>query len=274
MDHVKMASHFPVSMPYHATHKTKDSKNVGYRFEVYLQAFFVLRKEKFLAAAEAAYNNMPKSKKKTKKPKWSTIRPVFDAFLEGKFMVYVGRSVKGGFWRYFNTNASAVEAKGSGYAKQTVVGILQALANDGIVEYKGVVLWRAKEDEVVGYFDQLWLELLFGSMVFTPKRTSSRPPETDKVLNWARLGLYMAPKEPHVLSEEEAEERRLAHNEWQRLYDAKPVNKAKKRLYRAKSETKAKRQKADAERNQPALDQQRNQRGGCVEAMRMLAVVR
>ena len=132
------------------------------------------------------------------------------------------------------------------------------------------MLWRAKEDEVVGYFDQLWLELFFGSVVFTPKRTSSRP-GNDKVLNWARLGLYMAPKEPHVLSEEEAEERRLAHNENQRLYDAKPVNKAKKRLYNAKSETKAKRQKADAERNQPALDQQRHQREGCVEAMRMLA---
>jgi hypothetical protein len=72
----------------------------------------------------------------------------------------------------------------------------------------------------------------------------------------------MAPKEPHVLSEEEAEERRLAHNENQRLYDAKPVNKEKKRLYQAKSETKAKRHK---------YDQQRSQREGCVEAIRMLA---
>jgi hypothetical protein len=68
----------------------------------------------------------------------------------------------------------------------------------------------------------------------------------------------MAPKEPHVLAEEEAEERRLEKNEYQRLYDAKPVNKERKRLYEEKSETKAKRRKA-------------NQRGGCVEAMRMLA---
>jgi len=275
MDHVKTASLFPVSMPYHATHKTKDSRNVGYRFEVYLQAFFVLRKEKFLAAAEAAYNNMPKSKKKTKKAKWDTIRPMFELFLEGEFMVYVGRSVKGGFWRYFNTNASAVEAKGSGYAKQTVVGILQALANEGIVEYKGVVLWRAKEDEVVGYFDQLWLELLFGSMVFTPKRTSSRPPETDKVLNWARLGLYMAAKEPHVLSEEEAEERRLEKNEYQRLYAAKPVNKERKRLYCAKPAAKERKRfleaKPAAKAKRQKSDQQRNQQEGCLEAMRMLA---
>jgi hypothetical protein len=168
-----------------------------------------------------------------------------------------------------------MDAKGSGYAKQTVVGILQALANEGIVEYKGVVLWRAKEDEDVGYFDQLWLELFFGSMVFTPKRTSSRPPGNDKVLNWARLGLYMAPKEPHVLSEEEAEERRLEKNEYNRLYAAKPVNKAKRRLYEGKpvnkADLKAKRQKASAARNQPALDQQRHQREGCVDLMRKLA---
>jgi hypothetical protein len=96
-----------------------------------------------------------------------------------------------------------------------------------------------------------------------------------KVLNWARLGLYMAPKEPHVLSEEEAEERRLAHNENQRLYDAKPVNKEKKRLYDAKPAVKERKRLHDAKPAAKAKrqksDHQRQQQEGCLEAIRMLA---
>jgi hypothetical protein len=61
------------------------------------------------------------------------------------------------------------------------------------------------------------------------------------------------------------------NKERRRLYEAKPGFKAKRRLHEGKSETKAKRQKASAARNQPALDQQRHQREGCVDLMRMLA---
>jgi hypothetical protein len=89
-----------------------------------------------------------------------------------------GAPKKGGFWRYWNTLKAAGAQKGaSGYAKQTVVGIImQALVDKKVVEHKSVVLWRAKKAQVVSAFDQIRLEMSFGSMVFTPVRTESKPP--------------------------------------------------------------------------------------------------
>ena len=122
---------------------------------------------------------------------WDSVEAMFAAFLEGESSYYVGRSIKGGFWRYWGAKGAAVGKKGaSGYAKQTAVGIMQALVDKKVVEHKSVVLWRAKEAEDVPAFDQIRLEMFFGSMVFTPVRTESKPPGTDRVLNWAPYGLY------------------------------------------------------------------------------------
>jgi hypothetical protein len=61
-----------------------------------------------------------------------------------------GAPKKGGFWRYWNTLKAAGAQKGaSGYAKQAVVGIMQAPVDKKIVEHKPVVLWRAKKVQVV-----------------------------------------------------------------------------------------------------------------------------
>jgi hypothetical protein len=104
---------------------------------------------------------------------WDSVRAMFAAFSESGSSYYVGRSIKGGFWRYWNTLKAARAQKGasaSGYAKQTVIGIMQALVDKEVVEHKSVVLWRAKETEKVAAFDQIRLEMFFGSMVFTPDR--------------------------------------------------------------------------------------------------------
>jgi hypothetical protein len=66
------------------------------------------------------------------------------------------------------------------------------LVDKEVVEHKSVVLWRAKKAQVVSAFDQIRLEMFFGSMVFTPVRTESKPPGTDRVLNWAPYGLALS----------------------------------------------------------------------------------
>jgi hypothetical protein len=58
---------------------------------------------------------------------WDTVEAMFAALLAGESSYYVGRSQKGGFWRYWGTKKAAVGKKGaSGYAQQTVVGIMQS----------------------------------------------------------------------------------------------------------------------------------------------------
>jgi hypothetical protein len=57
--------------------------------------------------------------------------------------VYIGRTIKSGFWRFWGTLTAFNESKGKGYSGQCFVGVLQALANKGLVEVVSVVLWRA-----------------------------------------------------------------------------------------------------------------------------------
>jgi hypothetical protein len=144
---------------------------------------------------------------------------MFEGFLASGSFVYVGRSVKGGYWRYWDTK-KAVLGNGppGGYKTQTVVGIMQALVGKGVVEHRGVVLWRAAKGEVVSAFDQCRLELFFGAMVFQPSRQARRPPGTDRVLNWAAYGLWEESKkrEKHLLSEEEELEKKLLRAEYLR----------------------------------------------------------
>jgi hypothetical protein len=45
---------------------------------------------------------------------------------------------------------------------------MQALVDKEVVEHKSVVLWRANPTETVTAFDQIRLEMFFGSMVFKP----------------------------------------------------------------------------------------------------------
>jgi hypothetical protein len=114
---------------------------------------------------------------------WDSVEAMFAAFLEGESSYYVGRSIKGGFWRYWGTKKAAVGKKGaSGYQKQTVVGIMQARVDKKVVEHKSVVLWRANPTETVTAFDQIRLEMFFGSMVFKLVRAQRKPPGTDRVL--------------------------------------------------------------------------------------------
>jgi hypothetical protein len=96
--------------------------------------------------------------KKKRSPEWDSMLPMSTAFLKGKslyYVDYVGRSLKGGFWRYWNTlKAARAQMGASGYAQQTVVGIMQALVDKEVVEHKSVVLWRAKKTEEVTPFNQ------------------------------------------------------------------------------------------------------------------------
>ena len=145
---------FTEALPYHST-----VMNKGERFEIYMQAFRVIDKENFLEQAKLLYLAMPNKSEAG----WDTVGAMFAAFLEGGSSYYVGRSIKGGFWRYWGTKKAAVEKEGtSGYAKQTVVGIMQALVDKKVVEHKAVVLWRAKEGEDVPAIDQIRLEMFFG----------------------------------------------------------------------------------------------------------------
>jgi hypothetical protein len=186
-DHICNPALFPEALPYHGVQVAKDR-----RFEIYLQAFRVTDRSRFLEEAESVYNDLPKKKAKkgATKPPWDSIKDMFEGFLASGSFVYVGRSVKGGYWRYWNTKKSVLAKTADGYKTQTVVGIMQALVGKRVVEHRGVVLWRAGKDEVVTAFDQCRLELFFGAMVFKPSRQARRPPGTDQVLNWAAYGLW------------------------------------------------------------------------------------
>jgi hypothetical protein len=41
---------------------------------------------------------------------------------------------------------------------------MQALVDKKVAEHRSVVLWRAKEEQVVSAFDQIRLEMFFGSV--------------------------------------------------------------------------------------------------------------
>jgi hypothetical protein len=110
---------------------------------------------------------------------------------------------------------------------------MQALVDKKVVEHKSVVLWRAKKEQVVSAFDQIRLELFFGSMVFTPVRTESKPPGTDRVLNWAPYGLYQE-QSYHLLSAKEvADKKTLDKSVIGRRYRASPKGKEAIRRYNA-----------------------------------------
>jgi hypothetical protein len=192
----------------------------------------VIDKANFLREAQLLYLALDKKSKTG----WDSVLPMFAAFLEGESSYYVGRSIKGGFWRYWQTLGAARDQKGaSGYAKQTVVGIMQALVEKEVVEHKSVVLWREDPTEKVTAFDQIRLEMFFGSMVFKPVRTQRKPPGTDRVLNWAAYGLW-DDQLSHVLSDKEvADKKKLkvaSDEEVGRRYRATPKGKEARRQYR------------------------------------------
>jgi hypothetical protein len=142
--HIENKRMFQETQPYHP-----QQLKLGKRFEIYLQAFRVRNEDNFLQEAELLYLALDKKRK----PEWDTMLPMFTAFLKGKSFYYVGRSIKGGFWRYWSTKKAArAQMDASGYAKQTVVGIMQALVDKEVVQHKSVVLWRAKKAEKVTPF--------------------------------------------------------------------------------------------------------------------------
>ena len=102
-----------------------------------------------------------------------------------------------------------------------------------VVEHKSVVLWRAKEAEVVSAFDQIRLEMFFGSMVFTPDRKERKPPGTDRVLNWAAYGLW-EDQNKHLLSAAEvADKKKLDRHVSKKKYEASPKGKDTRTQYEA-----------------------------------------
>jgi hypothetical protein len=110
---------------------------------------------------------------------------------------------------------------------------MQAPVDKEIVEHKSVVLWRAKKTQVVSAFDQIRLEMFFGSMVFTPVRTERKPPGTDRVLNWAPYGLYQE-QSYHLLSTAEvADKKKLDKKLADKRYRASPKGKETVSQYEA-----------------------------------------
>jgi hypothetical protein len=108
---------------------------------------------------------------------------------------------------------------------------MQALVDKEVVEHKSVVLWRAKNTEKVTPFDQIRLEMFFGSMVFTPDRTEREPPGTDRVLNWAAYGLYQDQSYHLISAEEVADKKKLDKNLTQARYSQTPKGKGAIRLF-------------------------------------------
>jgi hypothetical protein len=105
------------------------------------------------------------------------------------------------------------------------------LAREKVVEHKSVVLWRAKEAEDVPAFDQIRLEMFFGSMVFTPDRKERNPPGTDRVLNWAAYGLW-EDQNKHLLSAAEvADKKKLNKHVANKKYEASPKGKETRKQY-------------------------------------------
>ena len=114
--HIENKLVFRESQPYHSQ-KLKLRK----RFEIYMQAFRVIPKTNFLQEAKVLYLAMDKKSEAG----WNSVEAMFAAFLEGGSSYYVGRSKKGGL--LLAILGAARDQKGaSGYAKQTVVGIMQA----------------------------------------------------------------------------------------------------------------------------------------------------
>jgi hypothetical protein len=93
-EHIEDTRMFQEPQPYHSK-----QLNEGNRFAVYLQAFRVIDKENFLQGAELLYLALDKKSNTG----WDSVLPMFAAFLEGESSYYVGRSIKGGFWRYWKT---------------------------------------------------------------------------------------------------------------------------------------------------------------------------
>ena len=79
----------------------------GQRFEIYMQAFRVIDKVNFLQEAKVLYLALDKKSATG----WDTVEAMFAALLAGESSYYVGRSQKGGFWRYWGTKKAAVGKK-------------------------------------------------------------------------------------------------------------------------------------------------------------------
>jgi hypothetical protein len=104
--HIENKLIFQEPQPYHS-----QKLKYGMNFEIYLQAFKVCNEDKFLPEAKALYLDLCLKKKRS--PEWdSSMLPMFTEFLKGKSFYYVGRSLKGGFWRYWNTLKSSNSSDG------------------------------------------------------------------------------------------------------------------------------------------------------------------
>jgi hypothetical protein len=123
-------------------------------------------------------------------------------------------------------------------------------------------------------FGQCRLELLFGAMVFKPRRQARRPPGTDQVLNWAAYGLWEEAKkqDKHLLSEEEELDKKKAQQaakrEYLRKYRATENGKAVRAAWLDKPETKKRKREYTA---LPTTKYAQSHRPGAVDAMRALA---
>jgi hypothetical protein len=110
-------------------------------------------------------------------------------------------------------------------------------------------------------------------VVFTPVRTESKPPGTDRVLNWAPYGLYQE-QSYHLLSAKEvADKKKLAvqryeasegrkENRRRRQYEASEGRKENKRRYEASEGRKENKRRYEA----IDLGKENRRQAGVVEA--------
>jgi hypothetical protein len=96
--HIEDTRMFQEAQPYHSKLLSK-----GQRFEIYMQAFRVIDKAMSLQDAKVLYLAMDKKSEAG----WDSVRAMFAAFSEGGSSYYVGRSLKGGFWRYWEALGAA-----------------------------------------------------------------------------------------------------------------------------------------------------------------------
>jgi hypothetical protein len=174
----------------------------------------------------------------------------FKAFFKACWSVYIGRSIKSGFWRFWGTLTAHKAQEAKGYSGQCFVGVLQALANQGLVEVVSVVLWRAPvaptEQVPTNPTKQQQedLELFFGAGAFRVggPRTENRPAGSDRLLNYAPLGAWQGHGRSgkSQLTEEQLEKKKEQQLLRKRKYEDSAEGKKVRADYRASDHGKEK----------------------------------
>ena len=156
-----------------------------------------------------------------------------------EYAMYVGRSVKGGFWRWWGTLTAAQKGEEAcGYENQSLIGLMQYLVNKKVLQHKVVVLWRARTAWYKDYapppmWQQVWLELWYGKKLLQDHLV---------VINSAAFGLWdgppRKPKKQRPLTHEQFLADEARYKEAQRKYNQSKKGKETRRNYQQSEECK------------------------------------